>query len=118
MDLAPAADSAVFARALRGEPVRLEEFACFGHPVLAPAAGVVVTAVDTVPDHPAGTLPPFVGWGNHVVLDHGTGEFSMFDHLKQGSVPCARARGWRRGPWWAPAGTAGASPTRRCTTTC
>jgi murein DD-endopeptidase MepM/ murein hydrolase activator NlpD len=21
------------------------------------------------------------------VLDHGTGEFSMFDHLKQGSVP-------------------------------
>jgi hypothetical protein len=87
MDLAPAADSAVFARALRGEPVRLEEFACFGHPVLAPAAGVVVTAVDTVPDHPAGTLPPFVGWGNHVVLDHGTGEFSMFDHLKQGSVP-------------------------------
>jgi hypothetical protein len=49
MDLAPAADSAVFARALRGEPVRLEEFACFGHPVLAPAAGVVVTAVDTVP---------------------------------------------------------------------
>jgi hypothetical protein len=87
MDLAPAADSAVFARALRGEPVRLEEFACFGHPVLAPAAGVVVTAVDTVPDHPAGTLPPFVGWGNHVVIDHGTGEFSMFDHLKQGSVP-------------------------------
>jgi hypothetical protein len=87
MDLAPAADSAVFARALRGEPVRLEEFACFGHPVLAPAAGVVVTAVDTVPDHPAGTLPPFTGWGNHVVIDHGTGEFSMFDHLKQGSVP-------------------------------
>jgi hypothetical protein len=87
MDLAPAADSAVFARAMRGEPTRLEEFACFGHPVLAPAPGVVVTAVDSVPDHPAGTLPPFVGWGNHVVIDHGTGEFSMFDHLKQGSVP-------------------------------
>lgn len=90
MDLAPAADSAVFARAMRGEPTRLEEFACFGHPVLAPAAGVVVTAVDTVADHPAGTLPPFVGWGNHVVIDHGTGEFSMFDHLKQGSVPVRR----------------------------
>jgi hypothetical protein len=87
LDLIVAADSAVFARAMRGEPTRLEEFACFGHPVLAPAAGVVVTAVDTVADHPAGTLPPFVGWGNHVVLDHGTGEFSMFDHLKQGSVP-------------------------------
>ena len=87
MDLAPAADSAVFARALRGESVRLEDFTCFGHLVLAPAAGVVVTAVNTVPDHPAGTLPPFAGWGNHVVIDHGTGEFSMFDHLKQGSVP-------------------------------
>jgi hypothetical protein len=87
LDLIPAADSAVFARAMRGEPTRLSEFACFGHPVLAPAAGVVVTAVDSVPDHPAGTVPPFVGWGNHVVLDHGTGEFSMFDHLKQGSVP-------------------------------
>jgi hypothetical protein len=92
MDLAPAADSAVFARALRGEPVRLEEFACFGHPVSPRRRAVVVTAVDTVPDHPAGTLPPFVGWGNHVVIDHGTGEFSMFDHLKQGSVPVRPAQ--------------------------
>lgn len=87
LDLIPAADSAVFARAMRGEATRLEEFACFGHPVLAPAAGVVVTAVDSVADHAPGTVPPFVGWGNHVVLDHGTGEFSLFDHLRQGSVP-------------------------------
>ncbi|CAA9315837.1 MAG: hypothetical protein AVDCRST_MAG40-1228 [uncultured Gemmatimonadaceae bacterium] len=55
--------------------------------MLAPAAGVVVTAVDTVPDHPAGTLPAASDWGNQVVIDHGTGEFSVLMHLKQGSVP-------------------------------
>ena len=86
LDLVPAADSAVFARVLRGEPTRLTEFACFGRPVLAPAAGVVVRAADSVPDHPAGELPAVVGWGNHVVIDHGTGEFSLLAHLQQGSV--------------------------------
>ena len=87
MDLTPAADSAVLARALRGEPTRLADFACFGRRVLAPGTGLVVAAVDTVPDHPAGELPAASGWGNHVVLDHGTGEFSLLAHLQRGSVP-------------------------------
>lgn len=87
LDLVPAADSAVYARVLRGEATRLSDFACFGHPVLAPGAGIVVTAVDSVADHEPGTVPPHEGWGNHVVIDHGTGEYSLFDHLKQGSVP-------------------------------
>ena len=86
LDLVPAEDSAVFARVLRGETTQLTEFACFGRPVLAPAAGVVVRAADSVPDHPAGELPAAVGWGNHVVIDHGTGEFSLLAHLRQGSV--------------------------------
>ncbi len=86
LDLVPAADSAVFGRALRGEPTRLSEFGCFGRPVLAPAAGIVVRAADSVPDHPAGELPAVAGWGNHVVIDHGTDEFSLLAHLKQGSV--------------------------------
>ena len=87
LDLIPVEDSAVFARVLRGEATRLTDFACFGRPVLAPAAGIVVTAIDSVPDHPAGELPPHEGWGNHVVIDHGTGEFSLLEHLKQESVP-------------------------------
>lgn len=89
LDLIPAADSAVYARVLRGEATRLSDFACYGYPVLAPAAGVVITAVDSVADHEPGRLPPHEGWGNHVVIDHGTGEYSLFEHLKQGSVPVA-----------------------------
>ncbi len=86
MDLVPAADSAVYARVMRGEPTKLSDFACLGHPVLAAADGIVVVAVDSISDHPAGTLPPHEGWGNRVVIDHGTGEFSLLEHLQRGSV--------------------------------
>ena len=86
LDLAPMADSVVFARVLRGEQTKLTDFQCFGHPVLAPAAGRVAAASDTVADHPAGEVPPHAGWGNHVVIDHGTGEYSLLDHLQHGSV--------------------------------
>ena len=97
LDLVAAEDSAVFARVLRGEATRLTDFACFGRPVLAPAAGIVVAAADSVPDHPAGELPPHEGWGNHVVIDHGTGEFSLLEHLKQRSVPVRAGQQVRAG---------------------
>jgi hypothetical protein len=66
-----------------------------GHPglvVRAPAPGVVIHARDDVPDG----LPAAAGLGlddpltaiggNGVVLDHGTGEFSVLFHLRHGSL--------------------------------
>lgn len=68
--------------------LRNEDHYCWGQPVLAPAAGRIVSAVGDQPDNPrpseklAGVAPP----GNHVVIDHGDGERSLLAHFRQGSL--------------------------------
>lgn len=64
---------------------RLEDFPCFGQPVLAPAAGRVLWAVDGAIDH----VPYYEGRheaGNFVILEHAPGESTEFRHLRRGSV--------------------------------
>jgi murein DD-endopeptidase MepM/ murein hydrolase activator NlpD len=66
---------------------RNEEYASWGAPILAPAAGIVVAAADDVEDNPPGR-PDTAGLsvGNYVVIDHGDGEYSLLAHLRRGSV--------------------------------
>jgi murein DD-endopeptidase MepM/ murein hydrolase activator NlpD len=67
---------------------RNEDHFCWNEPVLAPAAGRVVSAVGNVADNPrpgqkiAGAPAP----GNHVVIDHGKGEHSLVAHFRQGTL--------------------------------
>jgi murein DD-endopeptidase MepM/ murein hydrolase activator NlpD len=63
-----------------------EDYYCFGQPILAPAPGKVVEAVDGLPDNPPGTMDRDHPVGNHVVIDHGQGEFSFLAHMQKGSV--------------------------------
>lgn len=83
-DFVVARDGAVW----RGEGARNEDHFCWGQPLVAPAAGRVVTAVGEHPDNPRpgatteGVPPP----GNHVVIEHGEGEHSLIAHLAQGSL--------------------------------
>ena len=70
----------------RSEGAQNEDYYCFGAPVLAPGDGVVAAAVDGVPDQTPGKLDPKEAMGNHVVIDHGNGEFSFLAHLREGSV--------------------------------
>lgn len=82
-----------------GATLRAQDFAGFGAPVCAPAAGRVVEVVDGQPDlELAGDYPDpqtFLAdlrraGGNAVVLDHGDGVWSYLAHLQCGSV-CVRA---------------------------
>ncbi len=64
-----------------------EQYFGFGQPVYAAAPGKVVSAVDQYDDNPINK--PIAGspkQGNSVVIDHGNGEFSMYAHLKRGTV--------------------------------
>lgn len=63
-----------------------EDYWCEGEPVVAPAAGTVVRAVDEVPENVPGQMNADQKLGNHVVIDHGNGEFSLLAHLRTGSV--------------------------------
>lgn len=68
------------------------DYYCFGRLLCSPADGEVVIASDGHPDHDR------IGWldfdqrsilGNHVVIRHAESEYSLFAHLRQGSLTVA-----------------------------
>lgn len=76
-------------RSHRGDGKSLADYYAWGQPILAPAEGTVMAASDGAEDIPPGPpARPGSGnpAGNHVVIDHGHGEFSLLAHLQQGSV--------------------------------
>lgn len=69
-----------------GDGKKNEDYYCFGQPIFAPAASTVVATASDVADNVPGVLNPAQLLGNHVILDHGNGEFSFLVHFKQASV--------------------------------
>ena len=78
-------------RALGLAPVGNERYAVFGHPVLSPCDGVVVAAVDGLPDHlpyaPAVDHPE----GNHIAIDTGRA-LVVLGWLRQDSIRVRRGQ--------------------------
>ena len=81
---------------LAGEGRKSEDYAGWGRVIIAPAAGKVVAVRMDRPDQPdpeksdpkfyAPGFPNGGDPGNHVVIDHGNGEFSLLAHFMAGSV--------------------------------
>lgn len=71
-----------------GSEFALEDHACFGAPLVAPASGMVVTAVDGFEDMDIGKTDPENLLGNHVIirLDQTGGRYLLMAHLAKGSV--------------------------------
>lgn len=70
-----------------GDPARNDSYFAFGQPIVAGAKGIVVGAENAVPDNePVGVMNEAQPAGNYVILDHGNNEYSLYAHLKQGSV--------------------------------
>ncbi len=74
-------------RTFEGKGTRNEQFAAWGKSVLAAGEGTVVFAEDVVLDNEPGK-PRGLGllYGNHIVIDHGNGEYSLVAHLMHGSL--------------------------------
>jgi murein DD-endopeptidase MepM/ murein hydrolase activator NlpD len=71
----------------KGDPKKNESYYAFGQPIYAAAAGKVVKVVNDIHDNnPVGTANTKQIAGNHVIIDHGNGEFSYYAHLKKGSA--------------------------------
>jgi murein DD-endopeptidase MepM/ murein hydrolase activator NlpD len=70
----------------RGKGLVNEDYFAWNQPVVAPAEGVVVVADDGVADNVPNRAPGGNLYGNLLVIDHGTGEFTLLGHLKQGSL--------------------------------
>lgn len=69
-----------------GDGKRNDQYYAFGQPLVAPGDGTVVVAVDGLDDNPPGVMDREHPPGNHVILDHGNGEFSLLAHLQKGSL--------------------------------
>ncbi len=88
-----------YAPMLRPGSDRPQDYAGWGRPIIAPAAGIIVEARNDRPDQPkdgesnpvyyAPEYPNGGDTGNHVVIDHGQSEFSMIAHMRMGSVRVA-----------------------------
>lgn len=61
-------------------------YPCYNQPIVADAPGIVVVAVDGVPENVPGTLNMYDQHGNYVVIDHKNGEFSLMAHMIPGSL--------------------------------
>lgn len=70
----------------------LEDYGCYGVPVLAPARGLIVDARDGEPDAIPGAVSNNfeAPTGNHVFIQLETGTYLVIAHLKPGSVSVAK----------------------------
>ena len=59
---------------------------CWDSPIHAPADGVVTESVDGIEDNVPGVMNPGAPAGNHLVIDHGNGEYSLLAHFRRGTV--------------------------------
>jgi murein DD-endopeptidase MepM/ murein hydrolase activator NlpD len=62
------------------------DYPSYGQPIVADAPGVIVIAVDGIPDNEPGVVNFYDLHGNFVVIDHENGEYSLMAHLIPGSL--------------------------------
>lgn len=73
-------------KSFAGKGRKNEDYFAWNQPVLAPADGVVVVAEDGVVDNQPNRAVGGNLYGNVLVIDHGTEEFTLLGHLKKGSL--------------------------------
>lgn len=93
-----------------GEGNRLEDFAMYDTPVLAPCAGVVVRVVNHVSDNEPGGNNPDANWGNFILLHADSGGYVMLAHLRPGSALVAEGQRVALGALLGRCGNSGRSP--------
>ena len=69
-----------------GDGRKLTDYHCYGQRILAPGDGEVVWQRDSLPDQPIGSTDAMNAVGNGVIIDHGTGEYSLLAHLQPHSL--------------------------------
>ncbi|WP_257351408.1 peptidoglycan DD-metalloendopeptidase family protein [Pseudalkalibacillus decolorationis] len=69
-----------------GNPLKNKHYYAFGQEVAAPANGKVIKVVEDVEDNTPGEMNADQPLGNHVVIEHDDGEYSLLAHFKQHSI--------------------------------
>ena len=88
----------------------VKDYYCFGKPVLAAAAGYVAKVVNSIPDNPIGSINTQDNWGNYITISHGYGYYTLYAHLREGSVKLAEGDYVKLGDKIGTVGNSGRSP--------
>lgn len=70
----------------RSKGTRNANYHCWGELIIAPGNGRIVGAVDGIVDNSPGYMNVRHPLGNHVIIDHGNGEYSFLAHMKKSSL--------------------------------
>jgi len=97
-------------RSYRTDGATLDDYHCFGLPVVAPASGVVTVCLDALPDNRPGEVDTENNWGNHLLIRLDNGLYALLAHLKQGSIEVEPGAWVRAGQRVAACGSSGRSP--------
>ncbi len=73
-------------RSRKGAGRENSDYWCWEKPIYAPANGVVVFTKDGIEDNTPTRVRQGSLYGNHIVISHENGEFSLMAHLRRGSV--------------------------------
>lgn len=76
-------------RSFKNDGTLVEEYCCFGLPVLAPCHGTVLQAVSYLHDNIPGEANLTQPWGNYLLIQKESGCFILLAHLKQHSLQVA-----------------------------
>lgn len=88
----------------------VNDYYCYGKPVLAPADGMVQEIRDGIPDNTVGEMNLGHNWGNSIVIKHTENIYSKVSHLKPGSIKTFKGAYVKRGEVIAYSGNSGRSP--------
>jgi hypothetical protein len=92
-----------------GDRKREQAWYGFGEPVLSPADGTVVSVADVHTDEPVGNTGQKPSYGNHILIDIGSGRYAVLGHLQQGSARVSEGERVRLGQQIAAVGDSGDS---------
>ncbi len=88
----------------------VKDFYCYEKPVLAPAAGLIVSVEDGVDDNIVGDVNVDKNWGNTIIIKHTDYLFSKLSHIKKDSFKVKNGDYVKKGDVLALCGNSGRSP--------
>lgn len=85
------------------------DYYCFGEQIVSAGAGKVIDIVLGVKDNIPGQMNPVKPTGNHVIIEHGNKEFSLYAHLKADSTKVSIGQHVKQGDQLGECGNSGNS---------
>ncbi|MDQ6974998.1 MAG: urea transporter [Mariprofundaceae bacterium] len=97
-------------KSFANDGLQLNDYYCFGLPLLAPATGYVIAAENRLPDNAPGHVDTHHNWGNYIIIRMANGLHVLLAHLQQGSVLVLNGSYVHVGDTLAKCGSSGRSP--------